>query len=140
MDTHPAQQLTLPEGAGPADDRQEHGDHHQEQGVLFAVASPAGAGGPQLRTWRSRALPARRQGALFGVEELGAGAEAWAAVATSTRVRRCEVCGRPLRSLESRAAGVGPGCAAKRGRAVVSSARLARVTRRRRHLAAVPAA
>lgn len=137
MDAH-VQQLALPEGAGPADDHQEHSDRRQEQGALFALDVTAGAGRPQLRTWRAHGLPARGQGALFGVEELGAAVVRISA--GSVRARRCEVCGRPLRSLESRAAGVGPGCAAKRGRAVVSSARLSRSVRRRRHLAAVPAA
>ena len=33
----------------------------------------------------------------------------------SLALGRCRECGRPLRSLESLSAGIGPGCAAKKG-------------------------
>lgn len=121
-----------------------HGDDHQEpeqqgQGVLFAVDTPAGPG-PRPTSWRTAPLPSRTQGALFAFDALGPDARTWAAAATPARARRCVMCGRPLRSPESRAAGVGPGCAAKRGRAVTASVELSRSVRRRRHLQVLPAA
>ncbi|HEX5568304.1 MAG TPA: DUF6011 domain-containing protein [Streptomyces sp.] len=127
-------QLPLPDPDAPAE-----GEHQEEQGVLFDFRAPVWSGAVP-RVPRAAVLPSRAQGALFGLEDLGTDARIWAQTATAVRARRCEMCGRSLRSAASRAAGVGPGCAAKRGRAVVSSVRLARSARRRRHLQAVPAA
>ncbi|MEU5066664.1 DUF6011 domain-containing protein [Streptomyces virginiae] len=74
------------------------------------------------------------QPALFPASDIGLDVPDWdAALAPAGR---CAHCRRPLRSSASRAAGVGPGCAAATGREVVATRRLRRAAAVRSALAA----
>lgn len=64
---------------------------------------------------------------LFQPGEVGLPATSWDDLKTDTRASRCYSCRRILRSQESIAAGIGPCCAARLGRAVT----LARIRKAR---------
>lgn len=122
------------------------GDGQEDAGLLVLEDARAGRGRrrsgavrpmPVVKApVRPAAVPARGQGALFAAVDIPGGAEAVAAAAV-TRWRRCRDCGRPLRAEEAQRAGIGPACAAKRGRAVAASQALARRTRVLRALSVV---
>ena len=57
---------------------------------------------------------------LFQPPDIGLEHETWDDMPKAV-APRCEVCDRPLRSEKSKTALVGPGCAAKVGRAVIAS-------------------
>lgn len=56
---------------------------------------------------------------LFAPTDIGITADTWDQLTTTPAAPRCHTCGRPLRSQQSKDAHIGPGCAAKIGRAVI---------------------
>ena len=66
------------------------------------------------------AVPKQDPPPLFEPPALGLDAETWDEL-PKPRLPRCEVCDRLLRAEKSQSAHVGPGCAAKVGRAVIAN-------------------